>query len=130
MMISAVKSIQAIVDVPLQVDSTIPEVLDAALRVYNGKPIVNSVNGEEKSLKAVLPLVKKYGAAVVGLTLDENGIPPKAEDRFKIAQRILERAQAIGIPKENVYIDCLTLTASAEQGRCYGNVKCSLPCKT
>ena len=88
MMISAVKSIQAIVDVPLQVDSTIPEVLDAALRVYNGKPIVNSVNGEEKSLKAVLPLVKKYGAAVVGLTLDENGIPPKAEDRFKIAQRI------------------------------------------
>lgn len=115
MMISAVKSIQAIVDVPLQVDSTIPEVLDAALRVYNGKPIVNSVNGEEKSLKAVLPLVKKYGAAVVGLTLDENGIPPKAEDRFKIAQRILERAQAIGIPKENVYIDCLTLTASAEQ---------------
>ena len=72
MMISAVKSIQAIVDVPLQVDSTIPEVLDAALRVYNGKPIVNSVNGEEKSLKAVLPLVKKYGAAVVGLTLDET----------------------------------------------------------
>lgn len=130
MMISAVKSIQAIVDVPLQVDSTIPEVLDAALRVYNGKPIVNSVNGEEKSLKAVLPLVKKYGAAVVGLTLDENGIPPKAEDRFKIAQRILERAQAIGIPKENVYIDCLTLTASAEQEACYGNVKCSLPCKT
>lgn len=64
MMISAVKSIQAIVDVPLQVDSTIPEVLDAALRVYNGKPIVNSVNGEEKSLKAVLPLVKKYGAAL------------------------------------------------------------------
>lgn len=78
----------------------------------------------------MLPLVKKYGAAVVGLTLDENGIPPKAEDRFKIAQRILERAQAIGIPKENVYIDCLTLTASAEQEGVTGNIKCSLPCKT
>jgi 5-methyltetrahydrofolate--homocysteine methyltransferase len=115
MMISAVKSIQAIADVPLQIDSTIPEVLDAALRVYNGKPIINSVNGEEKSLSTVLPLVKKYGAAVVGLTLDENGIPPKAEERFKIAKRILDRATALGIPKEDVYIDCLTLTASAEQ---------------
>lgn len=115
MMITAVKSIQAIVDVPLQIDSTIPEVLEAALRVYNGKPIVNSVNGEEKSLNTVLPLVKKYGAAVVGLTLDENGIPPKAQDRFEIAQRILERALELGIPKEDVYIDCLTLTASAEQ---------------
>lgn len=115
MMITAVKSIQAIVDVPLQIDSTIPEVLEAALRVYNGKPIVNSVNGEEKSLDTVLPLVKKYGAAVVGLTLDENGIPKKAEDRFKIAQRILDRALALGIPREDIYIDCLTLTASAEQ---------------
>ena len=74
MMINAVKAIQGIVDVPLQIDSTIPEVLEAALRVYAGKPIVNSVNGEEKSLEAVLPLVKKYGACVVGLTLDENGI--------------------------------------------------------
>lgn len=115
MMITAVKSIQAIVDVPLQIDSTIPDVLEAALRVYNGKPIVNSVNGEEKSLNTVLPLVKKYGAAVVGLTLDENGIPKKAEDRFKIAQKILDRALALGIPREDIYIDCLTLTASAEQ---------------
>ena len=89
--------------------------LEAALRVYNGKPIVNSVNGEEESLKNVLPLVKKYGASVVGLTLDKNGIPKKAEDRFAIAKKILDAALAIGIPKENVYIDCLTLTASAEQ---------------
>lgn len=115
MMITAVKSIQSVVDVPLQIDSTIPEVLDAALRVYSGKPIVNSVNGEEESLENVLPLVKKYGAAVVGLTLDANGIPKKAEERFAIAKKILDRALSYGIPKENVYIDCLTLTASAEQ---------------
>lgn len=115
MMIKVIKALQGIVDVPLQIDSTIPEVLEAALRIYNGKPIVNSVNGEEKSLETVLPLVKKYGAAVVGLTLDENGIPPKAEERFAIAKKIMDRAVAIGIPKEDVYIDCLTLTASAEQ---------------
>ncbi len=115
MMVSAVKAIQGITDAPLQIDSTIPEVLEAALRIYNGKPIVNSVNGEEKSLETVLPLVKKYGASVVGLTLDQNGIPPRAEDRFKIAEKILSRALEYGIPKEDVYIDCLTLTASAEQ---------------
>lgn len=115
MMVSAVKSLQAIVDVPLQLDSTIPEVLDAALRVYNGKPIINSVNGEEKSLETILPLVKKYGAAVVGLTIDKDGIPPKAKQRVAIAKKILDRALSLGIPKEDVYIDCLTLTASAEQ---------------
>jgi len=115
MMIRAIKGVQSIVEVPLQIDSTIPEVLEAALRVYCGKPIVNSVNGEEKSLNTVLPLVKKYGAAVVGLTLDEGGIPKKAEERFAIAEKILNRALEYGIPKENVYIDCLTLTASAEQ---------------
>lgn len=115
MMIKAVKAIQSITEVPLQLDSTIPEVLEAALRVYNGKPIINSVNGEEKSLQTVLPLVKKYGAAVVGLTLDENGIPKSSDERFAIAEKILKRAVSMGIPKEDVYIDCLTLTASAEQ---------------
>lgn len=115
MMCRAVKALQGVTDVPLQLDSTIPEVLEAALRVYNGKPIVNSVNGEEKSLQTVLPLVKKYGAAVVGLCLDENGIPKTAEGRFNIARKILDRATAIGIKKEDVYIDCLTLTVSAEQ---------------
>lgn len=115
MMIRAVKAIQSINEAPLQIDSTIPEVLEAALRVYNGKPIVNSVNGEQKSIDTVLPLVKKYGAAVVGLTLDENGIPKSAEERFNIAKRILDAALTIGIKKEDVYIDCLTLTASAEQ---------------
>ncbi len=115
MMVSAIKSLQGIVDVPLQIDSTVPEVLEAALRVYNGKPIVNSVNGEETSMETVLPLVKKYGAAVVCLTLDENGIPAKAEQRFSIARKIMDRALALGIPKQDIYIDCLTLTASAEQ---------------
>jgi 5-methyltetrahydrofolate--homocysteine methyltransferase len=115
MMVAAVKAIQSICDTPLQLDSTIPEVLEAGLRVYNGKPIVNSVNGEDESLEAILPLVKKYGAAVVGLTLDKGGIPKKADDRFAIAEKILRRAMEYGIPREDVFIDCLTLTASAEQ---------------
>ncbi len=115
MMIDTVKSLQSVVDVPLQLDSTIPEVLDSALRIYNGKPIVNSVNGEEDSLNNILPIVKKYGAAVIGLALDKDGIPKKAEDRVAIARKIMDRAVAIGIPKEDIYIDCLTLTASAEQ---------------
>ena len=115
MMIKAVKNIQSVTDAPLQLDSTQPDVLEAALRVYNGKAIVNSVNGEEESLDNVLPLVKKYGAAVVGLTLDKDGIPPKAEQRVKIAERIINRCNEFEIPKEDVYIDCLTLTASAEQ---------------
>ncbi len=115
MMITAVKAIQGVTDAPLQIDSTKPEVIEAALRVYNGKPIVNSVNGEDDVLDAVLPLVKKYGAAVVGLTLDGRGIPPLAGQRFEIAEKIVKRAEEYGIRREDVYIDCLTLTASAEQ---------------
>ncbi len=115
MMVETVKALQSITDVPLQLDSTIPSVMESALRVYNGKPIVNSVNGEEESLNNILPLVKKYGACVVGLTLDSNGIPKTAEGRFNIAKKIMDRAVSMGIPKENVFIDCLTLTASAEQ---------------
>ena len=115
MMLAAVDAIQSVTDAPLQIDTTELDVLEAALRTVSGKPIVNSVNGEEEKLRTVLPLVKKYGAAVVGLTLDENGIPPKAEQRFEIAERIMERALALGIPKRDIYIDCLTLTASAEQ---------------
>lgn len=136
MMVRVIKALQAVVDVPLQIDSTKPEVLEAALRIYNGKPIINSVNGEEKSLSTVLPLVKKYGASVVGLTLDENGIPKTAEGRFEIAKRIVERAKALGIPSKDVYIDCLTLTVSAEQSACkqtlkaLNRVKNELGCKT
>ncbi len=115
MMIAAVNAIQSVTDAPLQIDTTELPVLEAALRIVSGKPIVNSVNGEEEKLDAVLPLVKKYGAAVVGLTLDERGIPKTAEERFAIAEKILNRALEYGIPKQDVYIDCLTLTASAEQ---------------
>ena len=115
MMVRVIRELQAVVDVPLQIDSNKPEVLEAALRIYNGKPLVNSVNGEEKSLSSILPLVKKYGAAVVGLTLDEAGIGSKAEERFAVAEKIVSRAEAIGIRRENLQIDCLTLTASAEQ---------------
>lgn len=115
MMVSVLKELQGVTDVPLQIDSTIPEVVEAALRIYNGKPILNSVNGEEKSLREILPLAKKYGACVIGLTLDENGIPKTAEGRFQIAEKILSRAMEYGIPREDVIIDCLTLTASAEQ---------------
>ena len=115
MMVRTVKALQGVTDAPLQLDSTDPKVLERALRVYCGKAIVNSVNGESASLETILPLVKKYGAAVVGLTLDENGIPKTAQARVDIARRILERAQELGIRKEDVYIDCLTLTVSAEQ---------------
>lgn len=115
MMEQVVKLVQSVTSLPLQIDSSNAEAVARALRVYNGKAIVNSVNGEQAVLDRVLPIVKKYGAAVVGLTLDENGIPPKAEERFAIAKRILEAALSYGIPKEDVYIDCLTLTASAQQ---------------
>ena len=110
-----VRAVQAAVDLPLQIDTTSPEALEAALRVYSGKAAVNSVNGKEESLRTVLPLVKKYGAAVVGLTLDENGIPDTAEKRLAIAEKILRRALEAGIPQEDVWIDCLTLTVSAQQ---------------
>ena len=115
MMVRTVKAIQSVTEVPLQLDSTDSSVLEGALRVYCGKAIVNSVNGEADTLERILPLVKKYGAAVVGLTLDQEGIPKTAEARVQIARRILDSALTHGIPRENVYIDCLTLTASAEQ---------------
>ncbi len=115
MMVKVIRALQSVTDVPLQLDSTKPEVLEAGLRAYVGKPIVNSVNGEQAVLDRILPLVAKYGAAVVGLTLDENGIPPIAEERFAIAEKILFEAAKYGIPKENVIIDCLVLTVSSEQ---------------
>ncbi|WWU65791.1 homocysteine S-methyltransferase family protein [Clostridium baratii] len=115
MMECAIKEIQGIVDIPLQIDSGKKNVIKKALRIYNGKPIVNSVNGEDSVLDNILPIVKKYGAAVVGLTLDNNGIPSKAEERFNIAKKIVNKAAQYGIKKEDVYIDCLTLTVSAQQ---------------
>lgn len=115
MIVRVIKEIQSILDTPLQIDSTDPKVIESGLRVINGKAIVNSVNGEDKTLENILPIVKKYGASVVGLTLDENGIPESAEERFRIAEKIVKKALEYGISKEDIYIDCLTLTAAAQQ---------------
>lgn len=113
-MMRVIKSVQSISNAPLQIDSNDPQVIEAALRIYNGKAIVNSVTGEEQSLSSILPIIKKYGAAVIGLTLDNNGIPDTAQGRYDIAQKILEVALQYGIPKEDIYIDCLALTISAD----------------
>ena len=102
MMVRTVKALQGVTEAPLQLDSTDPKVLEGALRVYCGKAIVNSVNGEDAILDAILPLVKKYGAAVVGLTLDEGGIPKTVQARMDIAKRILDKALSYGIRKEDV----------------------------
>lgn len=117
MMERAVFCVNGAVQVPLVLDSSDPEALEKGLKAVDGKALVNSVSGEEKSLARVLPLVKKYGAAVVALTLDAAGIPETAEDRFTVAERIVKRAEAIGIPHSDVVADCLTLTVSAEQKR-------------
>lgn len=115
MMVEVIKELQSVIDLPLQIDSTDPAVIQAALRVVNGVAIVNSVNGEAAVMERVLPAVKKYGANVVGLTMDEDGIPESAQKRLEIGARIVETAQLYGIAKENVFLDCLTLTVSAQQ---------------
>ena len=111
----ALTEIQGIINLPIQIDSSNYEALEAAARIYNGKPLLNSVNGKESSLEKILPIAKKYGACVLGLTLDDKGIPETAEERFKIAEKIIDEAEKIGIPRRNILIDCLTLTASAQQ---------------
>ena len=130
LMEQVVKALQSVVSLPLQLDSSHAEALERGLRVYNGKPIVNSVNGEPEVLEKVLPLCKKYGAAVVGLAIDERGIQPKAEDRVAIARRIKKAALEAGIPREDIYIDCLTLTASAQQEDVLATVQALHTCKT
>lgn len=110
-----VQSIQAVLDVPLQIDAAGAAAIEAGARYYNGKPLINSVNGKRSSLEAVLPIAKRYGACLIGLTLDDDGIPATAEGRFAVAKKIVDEALKIGIPKENLFIDCLVLTASAQQ---------------
>ena len=107
--------IQGITDLPIQIDSSDFKALEAAARIYDGKPLLNSVSGKAESLEKILPIAKKYGACVLGLTLDEGGIPETALERFKIAERIVNEAEKVGIPRRNILIDCLTLTASAQQ---------------
>ena len=129
LMEQVIKALQSVTSLPLQLDSSNVEALARGLRVYNGKPIVNSTNGEPEKLAAILPLCKKYGAAIVGLAIDEKGIQPKAADRVAIARRITETALAAGIPREDIYIDCLTLTASAQQEDVLATVQALEACK-
>ena len=114
-MLSAVRTLQRTYPVPLQIDSSEPDVLETALRYYNGKALVNSVNGKESVMAAVFPIVKKYGGVVVGLVLDESGIPSTAEGRLAVAEKIVRRAEEFGIPRKNILIDTLTLTVSSQQ---------------
>ncbi|OEF98759.1 5-methyltetrahydrofolate--homocysteine methyltransferase [Desulfuribacillus alkaliarsenatis] len=111
---TAVNRIQTLVDTPLMLDSTDPKVLEAGLKQYHGKALINSVNGEEQSLLEVLPLVKRFGASVVGLALDDDGLPATKEKRLEIATKIVKRAQEHDIPAKDIIIDCLVLTASAQ----------------
>ncbi len=113
MMISCVKALQAVTDLPLQIDSTKPETLEQAMRIYNGKPLVNSVNGTKESMDHVFPLVQKYGGGLIALTIDESGIPSTAQGRADIAASIIDRAAEYGISKDDIIVDPLALTISS-----------------
>ncbi len=115
MLVSAVKELQAIIDLPLQIDTANASAMEKALRIYNGKAMVNSVNGKKESMQAIFPLVKKYGGLVVCLTLDESGIPETASGRFEIAKKILNVAKEYGIDKKDLIFDPLALTISADK---------------
>jgi 5-methyltetrahydrofolate--homocysteine methyltransferase len=110
----AVQAVMGTVDIPLCIDSNNPAALEAAIKIYKGKPLINSVSGEEHSLTRVLPMVKEYGAAVVGLVQDDEGIPKDAGRRVSIARKIVERAEAAGIARENIVIDCLAFAVGAD----------------
>ena len=118
-----IKQVQSITDLPLQIDSSNPKAIERAARYINGRPLINSVNGKQDNMDKILPIVQKYGAVIVALTLDEKGIPEKAEDRLKIAEKIVNEAAKYGIPKEDILVDCLTLTASAQQSEVLETIK-------
>ena len=109
-----IASVCQVTDVPLCIDSPNPKVLEAGLDCYQGKALVNSVNGEEKSLASILPLIKEYNAAVIGLCMDDDGIPQTAEKRLEVARKIVERAESLGIPRQDVIIDPLVLTVGSD----------------
>ena len=123
MMTQVVRAVQSVVDLPLQIDSSDPAAIEAGLRACTGRAIVNSVNAEPENLRRILPLVRKYGAAVVGLTMDKGGIPQSAGERLELARRIVQTALSYGIPKRDVLIDCLTLTISAQQDQAMKTLK-------
>lgn len=115
-MVQLIERLQSVTSLPLQIDSADPTAIEQAVRIYPGKPIVNSVNGKQENLDAVLPIVAHYGCAVVGLTLDEQGIPATAEGRLKVAEKIVAACDTAGIPRRDVLIDCLTMAVSTDQG--------------
>ena len=125
-----IKLLQEVIQLPLQIDSSNFQAIEEACRYYNGKPLINSVNGKDETMEAVFPVVKKYGGVVIGLALDENGIPPKAEQRFEIAKKIINKAKEYGIDKKDIIIDCLVLTASAQQKEVMETVKAVSMVKT
>jgi 5-methyltetrahydrofolate--homocysteine methyltransferase len=114
MIVAAIRAIQKVTDIPLCIDSSVIDALEAALGAYEGKALVNSVTGEDERLDRVLPLVKKYNAAVIGLANDETGISSDPEERVRVAEKIIHRAADYGIPKEDVIIDALTMTVAAD----------------
>ncbi len=130
MMEKAVKAISSAVNLPLQIDSSDPETIERALRIYNGKPMINSVNGKKEILDSILPIVQKYGGVLVGLCLDEGGIPETAEKRVKIAANIANEAAKYGIKKKNLVMDALTLTISAQQEESAQTIKALNAIKT
>ena len=122
-MLKVIRAVQAVTDLPLMIDSSSPEVIEAALRETCGRAVVNSVSGDEKKLRSILPLVKKYGAMVVGLCMDESGIPDSAEKRVSVGRRIVEAAAGYGIPPQDILLDCLTLTAASMQDQAMETLK-------
>jgi 5-methyltetrahydrofolate--homocysteine methyltransferase len=116
MMSKVVEAVKSVVDVPLCIDSNDPKILEAGLKAAPGKPLVNSVNGEEKQMSIILPIVKDRGAAVIGLTIADAGIPKTAEERAAIAGKIIERAAKMGIPAEDIIIDPLVMTVGHDSG--------------
>lgn len=125
-----IKLLQEVIQLPLQIDSSNFQAIEEACRYYNGKPLINSVNGKDETMEAVFPVVKKYGGVVIGLALDENGIPPKAKQRFEIAKKIINKAKEYGIDKKDIIIDCLVLTASAQQKEVMETIKAVSMVKT
>ncbi len=114
MMVNVIKALQGVTDLPLQIDTVDPVAMEKAMRIYNGKPLINSVSGKEESMKAVFPLIKKYGGAVIAVTLDENGIPASAAERVEIAKKIISRAKEYGIDEKDIIVDPLAMAVSSD----------------
>jgi len=122
-MVELVTKLQGTLNTPLMFDSLKPQVLEAACRIYSGRPIINSVNGKENSMREIFPIAKKYGACVIAMTLDEKGIPKTAEERLKVAEKIIETAKSYGIDKKDIIVDCMVLASSAEQDAAFQTLK-------